>query len=320
VGTGFHPELTGRENVLFNGAVLGMRRAEVLRKFDEIVEFAQIADFIDTPVKRYSSGMSMRLAFSVAAHLEPEVMLVDEVLAVGDNEFQRRCLNRIIDIAEEGRTVVFVSHNMGTVERVCNRAILLRDGEVVADGPAQDVVHHYHSLAIPDADAAGPVSIDDLEAPRFLRWKMDSPEAVGEYTVVSGAGCTITFTLAVPKPMRDAFVGMGMYTDANVLAMALSGYDLAGECIDLERGLYDVSFHVPSLPLGRGRYHVRVSLLQFNGARVASWNAAPGLEIVRRRESTQIPPPLEGILVTDGRFTVAPAASELGASPADLRR
>jgi lipopolysaccharide transport system ATP-binding protein len=143
VGTGFHPELTGRENVFLNGSVLGMKRREIIRKFPEIVEFAGVEQFIDTPVKRYSSGMSVRLAFAVAAHLEPEVLLVDEVLAVGDAEFQQRCLGRMEDLSESGRTVLFVSHNMQTIARLCDRTILLDRGGVVRDGPSPDVVAHY---------------------------------------------------------------------------------------------------------------------------------------------------------------------------------
>jgi lipopolysaccharide transport system ATP-binding protein len=143
VGTGFHPELTGRENVFLNGAILGMRRGEVARKLDAIVDFAGVAKFIDTPVKRYSSGMYVRLAFSVAAHLEPEILIVDEVLAVGDAEFQRRSLGRMDEIGKSGRTVLFVSHNMATVTRLCQRAILLEAGRVVLDGPADHVTAHY---------------------------------------------------------------------------------------------------------------------------------------------------------------------------------
>jgi lipopolysaccharide transport system ATP-binding protein len=143
VGTGFHPELTGRENVFLNGAVLGMKRSEVARKFDEIVEFAGISKFVDTPVKRYSSGMYVRLAFSVAAHLEPEILIVDEVLAVGDAEFQKRCLGRMDQIGKSGRTVLFVSHNMATVTRLCQRAILLDGGRIVLDGPSDAVTAHY---------------------------------------------------------------------------------------------------------------------------------------------------------------------------------
>jgi lipopolysaccharide transport system ATP-binding protein len=143
VGTGFHPELTGRENVFLNGSVLGMKRREIARKFSEIVDFAGVEQFIDTPVKRYSSGMSVRLAFAVAAHLEPEILLVDEVLAVGDAEFQRRCLGRMEDMSDSGRTVLFVSHNMQAVTQLCDRAVLLDRGEVVHDGPSNEVVAHY---------------------------------------------------------------------------------------------------------------------------------------------------------------------------------
>jgi lipopolysaccharide transport system ATP-binding protein len=143
VGTGFHPELTGRENVFLNGSVLGMKRKEIIRKFPEIVEFAGVEQFIDTPVKRYSSGMSVRLAFAVAAHLEPEVLLVDEVLAVGDAEFQRRCLGRMEDLSQSGRTVIFVSHQMQSVSQLCERAIWLDQGSIVEDGRSSEVVARY---------------------------------------------------------------------------------------------------------------------------------------------------------------------------------
>ena len=144
VGTGFHPELTGRENVFLNGAVLGMKRREIMRKFDEIVEFAGVERFLDTPVKRYSSGMYVRLAFAVAAHLEPEILLVDEVLAVGDVEFQRKCLGKMRDVASHGRTVLFVSHNLGAISRLCERALLFDDGRLTADGPPADVIAALH--------------------------------------------------------------------------------------------------------------------------------------------------------------------------------
>jgi homopolymeric O-antigen transport system ATP-binding protein len=143
VGTGFHGELTGRENVFLNGAILGMTRREINRKLSDIVEFSGVERFIDTPVKRYSSGMYVRLAFSVAAHLEPEILLVDEVLAVGDAEFQRRCLGRMEELSRHGRTVLFVSHQMQVLARLCDRAILLREGRVVRDGPSEQVVAHY---------------------------------------------------------------------------------------------------------------------------------------------------------------------------------
>jgi len=143
VGTGFHPELTGRENVYLNGTILGMRKKEVDRKFDQIVDFSGVEKFINTPVKRYSSGMRVRLAFSVAAHLEPEVLLIDEVLAVGDADFQKKCLNKMEEVGQEGRTVLFVSHNMPAVCRLCNRTILLEGGRLIEDGSSEQVVSSY---------------------------------------------------------------------------------------------------------------------------------------------------------------------------------
>ena len=147
VGTGFHPELTGRENVYLNGAILGMRKDEVSRKFDEIVDFAGVEKFIDTPVKRYSSGMYVRLAFAVAAHLDPEILIVDEVLAVGDAEFQKKCLGKMGDVAGEGRTVLFVSHNMGAIQNLCKTSLLLTDGKIIHEGLSEDVIQLYLSTS-----------------------------------------------------------------------------------------------------------------------------------------------------------------------------
>jgi len=149
VGTGFHPELTGRENIYLNGAILGMHKAEIARKFDEIVAFAEIEKFLDTPVKHYSSGMYMRLAFAVAAHMDTDILLVDEVLAVGDAEFQKKCLGKMEAVGRDGRTVVFVSHFMPTVRALCARVILLDSGQVELDGPATDVIDHYLSCRQP---------------------------------------------------------------------------------------------------------------------------------------------------------------------------
>ena len=149
VGTGFHPELTGRENIFLNGAILGMRRREIGAKYKEIVEFSGVERFLETPVKRYSSGMHVRLAFAVAAHLEPEVLLVDEVLAVGDAEFQQKCLGKMRDVASHGRTVVFVSHSLGAIRRLCDRAILLDRGALAADGAPADVIATYMEQTLP---------------------------------------------------------------------------------------------------------------------------------------------------------------------------
>src|SRR5207237_1373266 len=143
VGTGFHPELTGRENVYLNGTILGMRKADIDRQFDDIVDFSGVARFLDTPVKRYSSGMQVRLAFAVAAHLEPEILLVDEVLAVGDAEFQQKCLGKMKDVTHTGRTVIFVSHNLAAVRSLCPRSLVLEQGKLAFDGPTDEAVEQY---------------------------------------------------------------------------------------------------------------------------------------------------------------------------------
>ncbi len=152
IGTGFHPELTGRENIYLNGAILGMTRGEIKRKFDEIVAFSGVEQFLDTPVKRYSSGMYVRLAFAVAAHLEPDILIVDEVLAVGDIQFQKKCLGKMEEISEkEGRTILFVSHNMDTVQKLCSRCILLEKGQIVLDGSITSAIRHYLSVSLNNA-------------------------------------------------------------------------------------------------------------------------------------------------------------------------
>jgi len=177
VGTGFHPELTGRENIFLNGAIMGMKRAEILRKFDEIVAFSEVEAFLETPVKHYSSGMYMKLAFAVAAHLEPEILVVDEVLAVGDTAFQKKCLGKMGDIARDGRTVLLVSHNMPSIVNLCDRAILIRDGRVVVDGAVDRVVQAYlladdtrgGEVTWPDTDHAPCTDLVRMDAVRVYQ-------------------------------------------------------------------------------------------------------------------------------------------------------
>jgi lipopolysaccharide transport system ATP-binding protein len=185
VGTGFHPELTGRENIFLNASILGMSRAEIRTKFDEIVAFAEVEKFIDTPVKRYSSGMYLRLAFAVAAHLEPEILMVDEVLAVGDAEFQRKCMGKMGDVARGGRTVLFVSHNMGAVSRLCDRGLWLDGGQPVLTGPLEHVVQAYLSTnAHTDGERTWP---DDSTAPGNTKARLSAVRtlnSVGEPTGV----------------------------------------------------------------------------------------------------------------------------------------
>lgn len=301
VGTGFHPELSGRENILLNGAILGMNRAEIESKFERIVEFAGLSEFIDTPVKRYSTGMSMRLAFSVAAHLEPEIMLVDEVLAVGDQEFQRKCLGRMGELQHEGRTVVLISHNMGAIQRVCSRAVLLEGGKVAAVGPTAEVVQTYHRLTSPAAMEAGEV---DSEVLSVSGWELRSPSAVGPYVIKSGAPCEFVFHMHLPEDIDDAFIGVAVYTSDGTLATSVSTLDLTDGYVDMKRGSHEVGLDFDSLPLGPGQYSLYLSLNSKRGKHIESWTLDPPFEILRKKVSVQVPPPWEGIVSLEPRLEI----------------
>ncbi len=196
VGTGFHHELTGRENIFLNGAILGMKRAEIAAKFDEIVDFAEVGSFIDTPVKRYSSGMFVRLAFAVAAHLEPEILLIDEVLAVGDAGFQKKCLGKMGEVAsQQGRTVFFVSHNMGAVRSLCDDAILIHNGRLTLRGAPDEIIREYLSSTVPSGDAGiGEVFWSDDDAPG------NDEIALERVRLVDDDGDTLTI-FAADKPI-----------------------------------------------------------------------------------------------------------------------
>lgn len=211
VGTGFHPELTGRENIFLNGAILGMKRAEIATKFDEIVEFSEVSKFIDTPVKRYSSGMYLRLAFAVAAHLEPEILVVDEVLAVGDAEFQRKCLGKMSDVADQGRTVLFVSHNMSAILRLTQETLVLEKGKVVKRAPTAEAVDYYLSSGFAESGERRwdqdeiPVNAAPFR-PIALRIKNETNHIVN--TVRSVEETTIEFEYVLDQPITGLRVGL----------------------------------------------------------------------------------------------------------------
>ena len=262
VGTGFHPELTGRENILFNGSILGMRQSEVKKKFDEIVAFAEVEKFLDTPVKRYSSGMYVRLAFAVAAHLEPEILIVDEVLAVGDSEFQRKCIGKMQEVSTgEGRTVLFVSHNMAAVQKLCTRGILLRAGRVEADGPVDHVLETYLShLATTAADAFG----DNPErngtgAMRFTSARILDERGRETRTLVAGREVTMEFGYRNDGDLRKVVVYMTVYNAMGVpvthFASDLNTFDPGPLG---QQGVFTVK--VPRLPLPVGSYRVAISV------------------------------------------------------------
>jgi lipopolysaccharide transport system ATP-binding protein len=263
VGTGFHPELTGRENIFLNGAILGMRKREIQRKFDEIVAFAEIDRFIDTPVKHYSSGMYVRLAFSVAAHLEPEILLVDEVLAVGDVAFQRKCLGKMDDVARAGRTVLFVSHNMGLMQTFCERGILLEHGRVACDGPIKDVVDVYLS----SIEQRG---VQDL-ATRTDRRGLGDVRLVGvEVKALNGApavlktGEPVQFTFQVDRRVPGLDMNFSIFDQIGQAIVQFKSKDRAPQ--DVSGGVGDRTFvcEIDPLLLLPGRYRVDVGIIGDN--------------------------------------------------------
>jgi lipopolysaccharide transport system ATP-binding protein len=267
IGTGFHPELTGRENVYLNGSVLGMSRREVKRKFDEIVEFASVEKHIDTPVKWYSSGMYVRLGFAVAAHLEPEILIVDEVLSVGDAEFQKRCLGRMGVAAEEGRTVLFVSHNMQAVRRVCKQALLLEGGELVAEGDVDSVIQRYLA-SVESADQARKRWDDPSERPGDelcrvveVRTTTDSGNATNTFFSSKPIRVGIEFDLADVDPAFT--IGFDLATVDGVTVFRSYQNDIAEELAPtLTPGRNALECEIPAGLLNSGRYvvNLRISL------------------------------------------------------------
>jgi len=246
VGTGFHPELTGRENIFLNGAIMGMSRAEIKRKFDEIVAFAEVEKFLDTPVKRYSSGMYMRLAFGVAAHLEPDILVVDEVLAVGDAEFQKKCLSKMEDVSKGGRTVLFVSHNMASIQRFCSRAILLKGGRAIESGPVSDVVRSYIDGSVKDQADSG-LSRDLGGLPRggegglqFTGIKITNPAGNVLSTLAVGMTFQIQVTFKALRALRSAVIGFGIHTVEGTTLFASHTNDF-GNILNLKAGTYEAT-------------------------------------------------------------------------------
>lgn len=270
VGTGFHPELTGRENIYLSGAILGMRRSEIARKFDEIVSFAQVEKFIDTPVKHYSSGMYMRLAFAVAAHLEPEILLVDEVLAVGDLEFQKKCLGKMEEVSRGGsRTVLFVSHQMNQIRRLCQRVIWLDGGRIVRSGPTHEVVSAYEA-ALTSGEW---LRQERPDAPRvkarFLRWEIVEPRNDQPNILTSLGPVSVKFLLQVNESIRVTDHGLALFNTDGLMIWATAIYNLA-----IERGLWSLVYHFPLLPLKPGPYRWRVTLYDDWGL-IDLWDCVP---------------------------------------------
>ncbi len=268
VGTGFHPELTGRENIYLNGAILGMKRHEIRQRFDDIVSFAEVERFIDTPVKRYSSGMYLRLAFAVAAHLEPEILLVDEVLAVGDSAFQKKCLGKMSEVAQQGRTVVFVSHNMAAVSRLCERVILLEDGRIVDDGVIESVVNAYADRQPGDTVERSRARVEFPSQPA-LPMQVVALEVVDDVDGATvgdidvSAGFRVRLEYLVREPIDSAYL-MCAVTDTSGVDIIWT-YDGDGDAFgNRSKGRFLACFSLPGGTLVPGRYSVRAAVVDTN--------------------------------------------------------
>jgi lipopolysaccharide transport system ATP-binding protein len=308
VGTGFHPELTGRENIYLNGAVLGMTRAEITRKFDEIVAFAEVERFLDTPVKRYSSGMYMRLAFAVAAHLEPEILIVDEVLAVGDAEFQKKCLGKMQDVAQkEGRTILFVSHNMAAIQNLCETGILLSSGRLLERAPISDVVRHY----LTDLRGTAELSLHnrkDRTGSGALRFKgIALRDCNGDTVTALTCGMAATIELIIGNmtghKLRKVEIGVGINSEHGQRLLTL-GTDLAdGNFAEWPLGVESVELRLPRVMLAPGRYEYTL-YASVNGE-VADWITSAGILDVEASDfygSGRMPEKWEGYFVMEHHF------------------
>ena len=292
VGTGFHPELTGRENVYMSGAILGMRKAEIERKFDEIVAFAEVERFLDTPLKHYSSGMQMRLAFAVAAHLEPEILLVDEVLAVGDLQFQKKCLGKMGDIAKSGRTIVFVSHNVGAINTLCSRAILLRRGGVEADGATTEVTTRYYSEVLEvlsNESALESRARTGSGKARFCDIKIEARGLRGEPLDASYPGSDLLIKLRI-ESQRDI-----LSSNVAVIISDSTGFRLIdvntaqkGAFVSLNAGQKaDAEFHLRELLLKPGTYFVSLWLGRDSIEEIDSVENATSFEVLQSPETSK---------------------------------
>jgi lipopolysaccharide transport system ATP-binding protein len=266
VGTGFHRDLTGRENIYLNGAILGMRKPEIERKFDEIVDFAEIETFLDTPVKRYSSGMKVRLAFAVAAHLEPEILLVDEVLAVGDAAFQTKCLGKMDSVSKSGRTILFVSHNMGAISQLCTRCLVIRNGFLVKQGTPNEMIDWYLSSLNPNT-TAGQLndSPERMGDGRLIFTQAYVEDQFGNQTKqpVSGEKILLVAEFKTKAPLNRVSFIMTIYNHYGIPVTHLT-VESKGFKFNIKKGAGTVRCIITKLPLPIGRYRVDIAAFDEN--------------------------------------------------------
>jgi lipopolysaccharide transport system ATP-binding protein len=254
VGTGFHPELTGRENMYLSGSILGMSRREIDRKFDEIVAFGEIEKFIETPVKHYSSGMYVRLAFAVAAHLEPEILLVDEVLAVGDLNFQKKCLGKMGEVARKGRTIVLVSHQMNQMRRLCHRVGWIDGGIVRQQGSADEVVNAYEAAMSKNGGPPAGLRTGDHARGYFTGWEIVGQEDTSPHSLSAAGPVTVRFMLKLLEPIKNGIHGVALFDGERRLLWGWAAYEL-----NLDTGTHEFIYDFPLLPLKPGIFTWNVS-------------------------------------------------------------
>ncbi|MGF1506645.1 MAG: ABC transporter ATP-binding protein [Anaerolineae bacterium] len=305
VGTGFHPDLTGRENVYLNGAILGMSRREIERKFEAIVAFAGVARFIDTPVKRYSSGMQVRLAFAVAAHLEPEILLIDEVLAVGDAAFQQKSLGRMGEAARAGRTILFVSHDMSAIAQLCSRAILLEGGHLAADGPADSVIGAYLGQTESVHIDEGVVAAQPQDAPIRIEAVAITPEAVG-----TGDPLTVRIHYRAAEPLAAPGFVVTLHDTLGMEVVRLSTLPISGFHIERIVGAGHIDLHIDSLPLTGGLYTLSLAVTRPRVDTLVALDRVATLRIAARDLYGS------GVLLTRSRGVV-PVAHRWSLHPSD---
>lgn len=308
VGTGFHPELTGRENVYLNGTILGMRKREIDRKFAEIIEFAEIEKFIDTPVKRYSSGMYVRLAFAVAAHLDPEILVVDEVLAVGDAKFQKKCLGKMGEVSKSGKTVLFVSHNMPSVQALCSQGIFIDAGKISALGPATDVIEKYiasnqkHNKGINDVRDF-PRTHTKYSAITEVWLESDDGVIINE--VKMGSGLNFCFRFQLKGHLSNPGYGFGIEDQYGKRIFSLNNY-LIGKSFDTIRKEGIVRFFLPELMLLPGDYFVSFSIVEDNNEWIDFIERALPIQVIASDiyGTGRILEPSQGIVFTRGNIEI----------------
>ena len=318
VGTGFHPELTGRENIYMNGTILGMTKREIDRKFDTIVGFSGVETFLDTPIKRYSTGMQVRLAFAVAAHLEPEILIIDEVLAVGDMEFQNRCLGKMQDVAASGRTVLFVSHNMAAVQRLCTRAVVLENGQMLTEGDVTESVAAYHDLFNTRSACSGFFNVTRSRGltPVIHRIRLLDKRGSSIRRLPTGSALTIEIDYEHSEQIRIPRFEIECETQTGLVIFCATSIDQYGKIASIPK-TGTVVCCIPDVPLMPGSYYFSVRCTA-SGKTIDILQRAFQLEIVAvdRFGTGRVPSPSKSLLLLDGHWSFDPPLSSESQPPA----